>query len=232
MGRPLGFVVMSNQRSGSSVFCRLMDGNPEVICRQEFLRSYKSRGVDLFPFLDGFYNPDRVEKAIGFKIQYSHVNKDVERYLEERKLKIIQMIREDLLEVALWYPRKHDGPTSGGLGPPLILKDGGKVTANISKVINYMKWLRMNIDRWNEKADYVVSYDEVTGNKDTRVFHDEEKRSDIYKFLGVQDCVTAVHEDINRKPARPPNKECVVNWDELLGAVDEANISRYWTDAI
>ena len=84
------FVVMGNQRSGSSLMCRLLDGHPDVMSRQEDLREYKKRGVDLIPFLDQLFSSNPHIKAFGFKIQYSHLTREVEEYLNTHKdIKII-----------------------------------------------------------------------------------------------------------------------------------------------
>ena len=140
------------------------------------------------------------------------------------------MIRRDLFETALWHPLNHFGDTTGGLGPPLILAKGGSVTAKIDRIVAYLKFLDENITEWNKKAGFVVYYRDVTGGKDTRIFHDLEVRKRLFNFLGVEDMTTSVSWKVSRKPERPPNEECVTNWKELLEEVDKNNIKRHWDD--
>lgn len=217
------FVVISNQRTGSSHLCRLLDSHPDVVCRQEDLRKKEDRTKS---FLDKLYANARKHKAFGFKAQFSHISEQVEDYfLNEDVFKVV-LLRKDLLETSLWFKAHHIGKTSGGLGPPLKLQKDSKVIAKLDSVTNYMKWLKRHYDHWLPLADFVVEYDDYTCENGCQDFADKQVRKQLLEALGVED--RELYSEVNKKNKRPPNSECVENWQELLDEVDKLGLRRYY----
>jgi hypothetical protein len=224
----INFVTISNERSGSSFFQRLLDSHSQIVARQEDLR--KTTGKEAVTLMDQLFSSNPSARAFGFKIQYGHIKPEVENYLDTHNIKIIQLIRRDVLETALWHPANHKGDTKGGLGPPLILAEGGSIKADIPKVIAMMKILHSNIDYWYKKSDLHVYYEDFTGNQNVNYFYNPEVKQEVQTFLNVQDARMKVSQEVNRKPQRPDNEDCVTNWKELIEQLESDNIKRYWDE--
>lgn len=138
------FVTLSNQRSGSSWFQRMLQSHPEIWARQEDLASYQDRGIGVESFLDTLYASHPEVKAFGFKIQYSHITKEVVDYIKSRELKVIQLIRNDLLATTVWFDR--------------VVQDN---KVDVAFVKDYIKKLRANINKYRKLADYTVYYEQA-----------------------------------------------------------------------
>lgn len=209
------FVVLSTHRSGSSKLCRLLNSHEDIVCMQEVLRTYQKRSLDPRMVLDDVFSSRPEIPAFGVKVQYSHVDSQVEDYLEQNVgVKIIQLIRNDLLETVLWYPGKYQGLVTGGLGVPLQIN--GTVTANIDIIIQNIKWLHKQISKYYEFADVVVFKDEVMDGG--KAFCNAEVRKKVLACLCVQDIELL---DSQLADPRRPSCEVVCNWDELVSTVGD-----------
>lgn len=223
------FATITTYRSGSSHFQRLLDSHPEITARQEDLRKYQLRTKK---YLNELYKAND-RSIFGFKIMYPHINKEVEDYLKDpnNKVKVIQLIRGDILETALWHPKSFDGKHQGGLGPPLIIE--GTVKANIEQVIQRMKDIHKNIRRFRHLADKTIYYEHFV-NFDVKggspYMTNKTMEQDLYDFLGVKRRGMKLFSEVNKKNERLPNEEIVTNWDELIDTIEREGIPITYRD--
>lgn len=223
------FVTVSYYRSGSSPFQRMLNSHSHIIARQEDLRTYKRTGMSVKPFLRNLYsNANRSGLAKGFKVQYDQIVDGFWEFVENNDVKVIHLIRRDLLETCLWFRKNHIGNTSGGMGPPLIVK--GKVEAKIDWVLDHMIWLRERIEEIRPRADFTVYYKDFTNNRNTRGFYDTEVRKKLMAFLGVRDANIEIPLKTNVKNKRGRSEDTVINWDELVAEMHKKGIERYYSD--
>ena len=214
MAEKIKFITISNHRTGSSYFQRLLNSHPDITARQEDLRTIP---MNMVQFLTTLYGDART-KAFGFKAQNIHMNDDVISFINENDIKVIQLIRNDLLETALWYRSHFEGKAEGGGGSPLIIED--TVTANIDVILNHMEWIRGQYDKYNYLAGIVVTYEDFTNG----THYNKEVMDGVLKFLEV-DIADLGNEQ--RKNKRAKSEDIVENWDELIGEMKRRNINRY-----
>jgi hypothetical protein len=219
----MNFATLTNYRSGSSFFQRLLNSHPDIGAAQEMLAGPITRGKNLRNVLAGFYTGKK-SKALGFKLMYSHIRGKLMEHLEEFNVKIIHYIREDLLETVALLPQCFEGKYEGGLGPPLVIKS--PLRAKIGTIINEIKRLRGNIEKYSEYADFVVTYNQTTGGKGGQNFHDEEMEKLLLEFLGVK--YKRLYSDVNKKNKRPPLEDVFTNWEGLIKEIRKRKIERYY----
>lgn len=221
------FITLSNQRSGSSFFQRLLNSHPDILARQEDLRKIREekRVVEI---MDSIYGREKDFTAVGFKVQYNQVRDGLMQYLIANDVKIIHLIRRNFLETALWFRDHFIGKKEGGLG--MGIKVPGPVEVKIESVTKYLRWLEENTKKYKDMADLTVYYEAMTGDEDTREYKDKEVRAEVLKFLGVVDRNLFVDVRENNKPKRQPSKELVKNWEDLMEAIKRENLITYYED--
>ena len=215
MAQKVKFMTISNQRTGSSYFQRLLNSHPDITARQEDLRV---RRTDLSTFLDTLYSSGS-SKVFGFKVQNVHIDNEVVNYIKAHDIRVIQLIRNDLLETALWYKSHFEGEAEGGGGSPLIIK--GLVKANIDRVLNHMEWIRDQYNKYKPLAGIVITYEDFTNG----TYYNKEVMNKVLEFLEV-DIVDLGDEQ--RKNKRAKSESIVENWNDLINEMERRNINRYY----
>jgi len=203
------FVVLTNHRSGSSFFMRCLNSHPDIEARQEDLRLKSTRNSK---FLDELYSG---KNNFGFKCMYSHINDDVIDYFKNNDIKIIQLIRRDMLETVLWYNDNFDN-VKGGLGVPIELPEE-KVKVRKQRVLTKLNKLKQNIDKYKLMADFVVYYeDDLTGGKNAQEFYNKVTEFKLCEFIGVAPRTLKDIETHQQKDTRPPSSEIISNYNSLI----------------
>ncbi len=221
------FITLSNQRSGSSPFQRMLHSHKQIVARQEVFRNFIN-GQRIESHLFNTFREDKPDKISGFKLQYSQIPPGIWDFVKKYDVKVIQLIRKDLLETALWFRDHHIGQTEGGLGPPLVVR--GKVEAKINEILNYMIWLKERITENRHRVGFTVYYDQVTNNEDVDSFYDIRVRKKLLDFLGVEDSNLSVERKKNTKNTRGKSEEIVANWHELIREMKKRGIERYYNE--
>ena len=227
------FVVITNRRSGSTALMNLIQSHPEVFAQHETMGGAKRQGhgyafvkseLDRFYDITAFKNRE-VTKASGWKVLYEQMYEPIAQYIREKPLKIVQLIRNDLLETALWvrgiteYDARHRN----------ILEQYGKVEVNIENCIFYIEQLRKNIDFWHKKADFTLFYEgDITEHGESvSEFFNKQKRAEFLKFLGVSD-----FDLTNIRPKKSKlvheSHDVVSNYEELLKEMESRGVKRYY----
>lgn len=218
--KKVDFVTLTYARSGSSFFQRLLTSHPDISAAQEMLAGPIHKNRNVTRALERFYRSKR-PKVLGFKLMYNHIDDEVWDFIRKKKLKIIQLIRANMLETVLWLPWCiKKGRIDGGMGPPMIVRS--KVEVKIDVVIHWLKWLNEQIKKYRKEADYTVWYSQVTGNQDGVKFYDDRVRQDLLKFLGVRDYGLRCHQ--NRKNKREPSEKLIVNYSNLMKFIKKHRI--------
>lgn len=217
------FITLSNQRSGSSVFQRMLDAHPDIKARQEDMRK-KIEPATLDDIFDDHH------KAIGFKLQYNQLEQQpwILDDIKKNDIKVIQVVRTNLLETALWFRNHFVGEAekadvSGGLGVNLVVR--GKVRAKIPEVVEYMQKLKTWIEKYHHLSDFVVYYDQFVGPEEG-VFYNEGVRKKLLRFLGVRDM--RLDSGQRQKSRRGKTEEIVINYKQLIEAIEQSDICRYY----
>lgn len=211
------FITISSHRSGSSVFQRWLNQHPKIIARQEDLRGKNIHGEnvdkkELYSLLNVIFtsNPDKT--AVGFKVQYSHITPELIEYIKQKQIKVIHLIREDVLDIIYWYPGNFEGDIQGGFGPPLLLKS--KTTrGKIPEIIKSVNWIKQKREEVKKIADIEITYNQMTNNTNAEWFHDEIKEKEILAFLGVNYIKMKLPQ---QKADRPALKDCCENYQEII----------------
>ena len=219
------FITISNERSGSSFLQRLLDSHPNIRARQEDLRSSHQKN-DKFLY-DLYFNSRCKKKTLGFKALYGHLYRGIFDFIKRYNIKVIQLIRRDLLECVLWYragtlANVKDFNKIGPLGTFWKLED--KVEVDIERVKKYLIKLNKDIDKYRRYADITIYYKDFTNNQNSDCFYNKEVRRELLEFLGVDDRELQVSQKINKKNIRPSSKECIKNWDELMKELKDIRI--------
>ncbi len=217
------FITLSNQRSGSSPFQRMLGSHPKIVARQEILRNISPSTTAGNLIIDAF-REDKKGTVSGFKVQYNQITPMFWGFIEQNNIKVIQLIRRDLLEMSIWFGNHHIGDTKGGLGPPLVVQ--GKVEAKIDEVLGYMVWLKERIDENRHRAGFTVYYKDFTNNENVNSFYDTEVRTKLLAFLGVNN--KGLRVEANVKNVRGKSEDIVTNWNELISEMKRRGIERYY----
>lgn len=225
MNRHINFVTITYARSGSSFLQCCLGSHVDIGAVQEMLINADKRGINVKKVMDRFYFEDTRPKVLGFKLMYNHTTDEIVAYLLKYKIKIIQLIRNDLLETVLWLPWCFKGKKDGGMGPPLHILEKGE--ADIENVIHWISWLRNQIDKYKRIAQYTVWYSELTGDKDSRVFYNQVARIRLLKFLQV-DTTVNIGSAQNKKNTRQSNEKLITNYGELLQEMKKEGILQYY----
>jgi LPS sulfotransferase NodH len=116
------FVIVGTQRTGTTYIRTMLDNHPDVRCIGEaFLKAKKGseyfhtyvdeRNIGflqrtlhkkrvLNEYLDVIYGQEQF-KAIGFKLMLNQSNPLLKRYFDERRVKVIVLVRENILKTLL-----------------------------------------------------------------------------------------------------------------------------------
>ena len=226
------FIVVTNRRSGSTLLMNLLQKHLKVFAQHETMGNAKKQNLpyaQVAGMLDRFYSRKEALEATatGWKILYEQMYQPIYDYVVARDLKIVHLIRNDLLETALWtrgctdYDARHIN----------ILKRYGKVEANIENTLEYISKLKENIDFWALKADFRILYEgDITNHSESvKSFYNESKRRELLEFLGCED-MELITTTLKKVKLVGKSEDVVSNYRELLEAVENSKVFRYYVD--
>lgn len=200
------FVIVSTQRTGSTLLMRLLDSHPKVLCPGEIFfpgagnayalrhrveSSFEQRFRHLIArkkftddYLIEFYGQDGFD-AIGFKYMYSQsryiprLYPSVLQYILDQRIPVIHSIRENYLRVVLSrIVSKSTGVyhANKASGPP------PPVELPVKRLVSELDNLRMQDVSWSEKLSknpYLkVTYESLQSDASDRLCH-------VQSFIGV-----------------------------------------------
>jgi LPS sulfotransferase NodH len=227
------FVVISTQRTGSTLLIKLLDSHPEVLCAGEIfyppsgseyaIRRYidQSLGRSLKnqiarrrlvkEFLDDFYSQQGYS-AIGFKFMYSqarHIPRcypSVMRYLEDNHIHVIHGVRNNLLRVVL----SRVSSKSSGVYRSTTPVERKPIYLPPKALVKELSRLREEGSRWEDRLSSLpymqVDYESLMSNRGA-----EEQR--ILEFVGAEKAAELTSPFT--KLAAKGVKEMIQNYDEV-----------------
>lgn len=117
------FVILTTQRTGSTLLWKYMDGHPNIKCHGEmflksmerddsfasfrkagfknYLKHYLFRNALLTDYLKKLYKKSENIKAVGYKLMYNQVFPELEQWIKINDVIIIHLIRKNTLKIIL-----------------------------------------------------------------------------------------------------------------------------------
>ncbi len=241
----VNFLILTTQRSGSTLLRTSLDSHPEIRCFGEiFLRDYAgdrsfsvhsrhveernflaliSRSQRVYRFLDEFFS-DGGDGAIGFKFMYNLASYRpynfpmVMDYARKKQVRVIHLIRENTLNSCL---SRQFAESTRIYHAENVLEQIG-VRINIPQLLKHMKLVETRKAKWRLKLNRFicleVSYEEFVKKKDT-------VSSRILEFLDVNADVNLVSPLKRIRTASLA--DTVENYAELERAIFAAGYGRF-----
>lgn len=239
--RPLPFVVLAKTRSGSKWLIELLDSHEELAVYGEMLggdqvpADYGATGYPRFSshlglrgarrrlpsayvrvaYLHGLFASQPEVKAVGLKLVYGHLGRDLLTYFAARRVRILHLVRSNVLDTLLSYElakarglfatREGDEvpPAKVTLDPWTLRKwleeHEFQIACGRSTILRYrLPWLE-------------VSYEELVGRRD-------ETLAGICRYLGVRPAVAELRSTF--APVDDvPRQDAISNLDEVSAAL-------------
>lgn len=224
------FIILTSQRTGSTLFWRYLDQHPSIGVFGELLlktsrkdESYKafknltlnSKIRHLFDkknsvdqFLNKVFSSDKPVQSIGFKLMYDQINKPIDKWINNNEIKIIHLVRRNTLKVILSLKTAKKRKLYHSTGKEKIEKVNIKLKPK--KTLKEIETIQKNIKKYRElylKKDYIeIFYEDFVEDMN-------KQAQEIFSFLGLNPfkCSTIPLKKIN-----PDSIQAIVdNYDEI-----------------
>ena len=93
------YVIITQQGSGSNLLRTFLNSHDDIyfadelfVTRRDGTGEFQKSNKMIKKFLDDFYN--RKDKVVGFDLKYNQINDEILEYIEENKIKVIQLKRD------------------------------------------------------------------------------------------------------------------------------------------
>lgn len=242
------FVVISTQRSGSTLLIKLLDSHPSVLCAGEIffppsgseysIRRYVERTATrkirhqiqrsglVNEFLDDFYSQGGYA-AIGFKYMYSQARRiprcypSVLRYIEDNNVAVIHCVRKNALRVIL---SRLSSKSSGVYRSTTPIKSK-PVYVPVDTLAQELSRLRDENSKWQNKLSrytYIqVDYESLLSNRAV-----EEKN--LLDFIGAeyQGALTSPFQKVGANSIQA----MIENYDEVERELKDTEFECFLAD--
>jgi LPS sulfotransferase NodH len=123
------FVILTTQRSGSTVLWRCLDSNPVVSVRGEMflprhpgvntymafrksstrnqIRHYLANRRNINAYFGRFFSVWPDAEAVGFKLMYGQMNSNIRKWIVDNNVSIIHLVRKNTLKIILSRETKN-----------------------------------------------------------------------------------------------------------------------------
>lgn len=179
----------------------------------------------LFRYLDYLYQPRRELRAIGFKLMYDQVLRypGILVYLRARKVRIIHLVRTNLLDVVLSREamalRRHPHGSSGGKGEDVRVEiDTARLLGELKRLEREQQIARLTC-RALRLDTHDVTYESLLG--------ENEPIRGTLGFLGIDHDRGVDFTSSLRKLARKSHRESIVNFDEVEACLSPTEFGRF-----
>jgi LPS sulfotransferase NodH len=234
------FLIVSEERTGSTFLEMLLNSHEQIICRGEILNpseeirrtamplslSVLGAEDDASEYLDGsLYGqvPDHV-RAVGFRLMYSHARTGGwenarRRIVDDREIRVIHLTREDLLARYLSYRLAlRDGRWIATDEAPQPVSD--TIHLDVEDCVKSFVESEVNQEAADREFSSHPMYD-LTYEKLTTDFEAESRR--VLEFLGVE--YRPLFSPTRRQQTRS-KREVIENFDELRQFLDQGDWSK------
>jgi LPS sulfotransferase NodH len=241
----INFIILTMQRSGSTVFWKTINLHPDIKARGEmFLKglpqeetfekyletSFKLKAVALlrkklavYSYLDWYFSEGQPYDAKGFKLMYDQMHEGIRKWVDSNVVRVVHLVRDNLIKVHVSQVaakrRKQYHVAAAGR----ICKDKS-FDIDIDHMIRNLERMDRNRTRYREYLSHLdsieVSYEEFTsdtGNCFNKVF----------EYLGVSDMVVSSDMFSNRKLNPDTLEEIVSNYGDVEKRLRRTHFARY-----
>ena len=233
------FVILTTQRSGSTLLWRYLDQHPEIKGHGEvFMRgmnrpdSYRTfirnkwfgrvrnrlnKGRMIASYMKTLVPVDNQTKAFGFKLMYTQMNPYMTQYIKDNDFYIIHLIRKNFLKTIL--SRETAKARSMYHASPEDSVKAVKVTLDTETLMSDLNTINNEVSENREVFNgcpYTeVYYEDLVENKD-------EVSKSIFEFLGLDP--NGISEmEFPLKKINPDNLEDLIeNFDEVERVVSQS----------
>jgi LPS sulfotransferase NodH len=231
---PTKFIIFSGARSGSTLFCDLLNAHPEILCHRELFHlqtidynvdigneigfptiEERDRNIELF--LAKIWQQNLNKKAVGFKI-FRNQNPTVNSLLiKDKQVQKIVLTRKNKIKtyVSLLLAKKHnEWIIDEKTAPQDKERKQGVVKINLESLQNwiqvhdrYYESIRQALEK-SKQSFLEISYEDLIGADNELV------KSNVLKFLGV-----SIQPHLLRASLKKQNSDRLVdlisNFEEL-----------------
>jgi hypothetical protein len=224
------FMIVSRGRTGSTLLQLLLDSHPDIFMYGEqfggggmpsspediYLKmNYKTprEYMDNYVFAskDGF-------RAIGFKLMYGHLDKvkngNFEQYIQDRQIKVIHLVRKQMLDVCL---------------SSVLAKETNKWVGSVfTEPVNISpKCCRSTFER------YTAAIEEMDNLGGHKVYYSELKDPEVQRgmldYLGVRRVPMKISERTIKQRVKS-KREMILNYEELKECFVDTEYSKYFEE--
>jgi LPS sulfotransferase NodH len=194
------FVILSAQRSGSTLLMSLLDSHPNIECWDEIFDCHHH--IHTFPSFEK-YAATLDAGAIGFKLQYNQIEDMwgdlglINRFNAE-KYKIIHLLRKDKVRRAMLQRGCYE-------------KVGDRIRIKIEAIKKKIAYFEAYASKYAHLADLTLYYEDFTAGKAVKQFNNPSLRKELLALLGVEDLILTT----SMKKKERNLKEFIVNWEEV-----------------
>jgi LPS sulfotransferase NodH len=236
--RPTPFVVLTKARSGSKWLVELLDSHGEIAAYGEMLggdqvsADYGATGYPRYTswldahrrlprslarvsYLHGLFASHPDAKAVGVKLVYGHLGRDLLAYCAARRVRIVHLVRHNVLDAVISYEvAKARGLFASRIGdvvPPVrVTLDAPTLRMRLEEHEFSITCARAAILRY--RLPWLdVSYDELVGRH-------HETLAGACRFLGVDPSVDELRSTFVRMNEAARN-DVVENLEEVRAAL-------------
>jgi len=218
---PTKFLLISTQRSGTTMLSDILDSHPEIYMTRELFKvngdllntdsdnyRYYQDTMNIEKFLNQFFEKYKQYKAIGFTIMQDHLDlfPELQKYIKEQNLKCIYLERQNKVKVCLsrfkarnsgvYHSTKKQIVSKEYIDPVLLLTELNRLKTSLKILHTYAK-------QYHAKTIY---YEALVKNKSVYL-------KDIQKYLNVNimnNLTTSL-----KKTGSSSLKQSILNYDEI-----------------
>jgi LPS sulfotransferase NodH len=232
------FIVITTQRTGSSMFLDILDGyenieghmelfldqdrkSPAMAGKNDYPRYYewkkgelKIRPFSVFRYLSDLYARD---SSVGFKLMYSHLLKypEILAFIAYKRLKIVHLIRNNFLDIVISeklaeLSGKSHTTTSTETNTQTIQLEPSEVLNRIKKLDQNTQFIRKLMVFMKMNNTIEIYYEDLLQNT-------SDAMADVKSFLNID--LASEQKTSNLIKRQTKNKENLIsNYDELKNA--------------
>lgn len=194
------FVILANQRSGSTLLAKMLDSHGDITCHGEVIHApgYQNSW-------DEHINDKSktVKKAHGFKLMMNFIEPLglhwLLDYIAQMDYRIILLLRRDKFLQGIFQRGSFE----------LV---GDRVMIRCANLIDRIEMFIEFEKRYSQIADMIFTYEDMTNGENISEFKNDKIRLPLLSMLGVDDRILTSEL---RKNSRKSNQELIVNYDEV-----------------
>jgi len=244
------FIVLTTQRTGSSMFMDVLNGYPDIEGHMELFldQARTSPGIagknDLIRYfewkdLNFSFRPFSVWKylsilyakkpSVGFKLMYSHLRNypDIFPYLAFKRIKIIHLVRKNYLDIIISekiadFTGKSHTTDKTEVNSETLYLDPVETLNKILKLESNTKKIRKLISKFIMCNKLEVYYEDVVNDPVTTL-------SKVKFFLDIDISADQIQSNLKKRQTKKKS-EIISNYDEIYSTLINAGFGSLLKD--